>query len=268
VVTSIACGARPVPDPPAPNGAAEPAPEAASAVDPDQACGTDDDCVFSAVWRAIESVEDCHWSCCSGAVMNRTAADRFQAGFRRWCAGQSEELQAPCASATCEMRGEPRCMDGRCAEMQPDDSSAEVLPLAPADGPEDPAGSAKVAVYVGVDGICFSTDGSPCGKYPEYAARETVVRVPAEDIERAIADLRTAGFFEDHDRAPGVIAGLPPESFLILVQSADAVHEVLFFYQAGLQVPASYLSALGPLADATDSPTMAKFLSMNVPLDQ
>lgn len=89
------------------------------AADPNQACETDSDCVFSAVWRCIESADDCQWSCCDGAVMNRSAAERFQTGFRRWCAGQSAELQARCASATCEMRGQPRCRKGRCAELQP-----------------------------------------------------------------------------------------------------------------------------------------------------
>ena len=185
------------------------APDAPRAVDSDQACETDEDCVFSAVWRAVETAEDCHWSCCSGAVMNRTAAERFQAGIQRWCAGRSDELQAPCASATCEMRGQPRCMDGRCAEMQPDDFAGTVLPLAPA----------TVAVYVGVDGVSFSTDGSPCGKYPEYADRETVVRVPAEDVDRAVADLRGAGFFQDQGPVLGSVPGIPPESLVVRVQS-------------------------------------------------
>jgi hypothetical protein len=110
-------------------------PDATHEVDSDQVCGTDDDCVFSSVWHAIESAEDCHWSCCSGAVMNRTAAERFQAGFHRWCASRSDELQSSCVSATCEMRGRPRCLAGRCSEMQPEELSEVALPLLSPDTP-------------------------------------------------------------------------------------------------------------------------------------
>jgi hypothetical protein len=110
-------------------------PDATREVDHDRVCEADDNYVFSSVWHAIESVEDCHWSCCSGAVMNRTAAERFAAGFHRWCARRSDELQASCASATCEMRGRPRCMEGRCSEMQPEEFSEVVLPLLSSDAP-------------------------------------------------------------------------------------------------------------------------------------
>ena len=114
VLASFACSTAPRPAP-------EPLRvEAAPELEPGSSCRIDDDCVFSGVDHVIEREDDCRISCCSGTLMNRVAAQRFQAAFRRVCSARPVNLPAPCASTTCELRGTPRCIRGRCAEMNPD----------------------------------------------------------------------------------------------------------------------------------------------------
>lgn len=100
---------------------------------PGTTCRVDADCVLSSVERAVESAADCHLGCCGGALMNRAAATRFREGFERFCAAR-EELRAQCAAAICERRGEPRCIEGRCAEASPDRRDAPPAPCAAPQG--------------------------------------------------------------------------------------------------------------------------------------
>jgi hypothetical protein len=126
---ALACVAAPAPKA-TPQAASAPAGPATAPLEPGSACRDDGDCAFG-IDHPIEKPEDCRSDCCSVAVMNRPAAERLQAASKRICAARSHELRAPCASATCEMRGAPQCVRGRCAEVAPE-NCARPLTLAQA----------------------------------------------------------------------------------------------------------------------------------------
>jgi len=120
----------------------------------------------------------------------------------------------------------------------------------------------KVAVYVGVDGVCFSTDGSKCGRFEKYLDRETAVTLSADELKSLITDLKEAGFEKEENRKVQIVDGTPPLSFTIHVDSPESKKEVVFLCEKGLTVPEKYLNILDALPDSKKPEALNKFISL------
>jgi hypothetical protein len=121
----------------------------------------------------------------------------------------------------------------------------------------------KLAIYLGVDGVCFSTDGSKYGKYVKYSDREATVSLATDDLELRIRQLKRLGFEMEHHRTLEVIDGVPPQTLTIVIQSSSVTKEVQFFCRKGLEVPERYLVVLDYLPDSKKPEALNKFIELS-----
>jgi hypothetical protein len=121
----------------------------------------------------------------------------------------------------------------------------------------------KLVIYLGVDGVCFSADGSKYGKYEKYLDREVAVSLSPDDLDLRIRYLKRLGFEAEKSRTLDIIDGVPPQTFTVVMQSSSVTKEVQFFCRKGLEVPERYLAVLDYHPDSKKPETLKKIIELS-----
>ena len=130
----------------------------------------------------------------------------------------------------------------------------------------------KVAIYVGVDGVCYSIAGEKCLKFEEYADREEAVKLLYVQMRNLLSGLTKAVFFLDRDRTTDrdktvMIFDLPPQTFTIRIESPERFKEKMFWYRKNYGIPEAYLNIFKPLLKVTKSNVLKNIISMHTKLN-
>jgi hypothetical protein len=127
-----------------------------------------------------------------------------------------------------------------------------------------------IALYVGVDGLCVSSDGQKCGLFPKYADREATHVIEKAKLKALARDLLDAGIEREREKAEPLryYGGIPPISYDILILLDGRRIERTFFHAAGCQVPAKYIKILSAALEGCRDSTLAKFIKQNRALSE
>ena len=113
----------------------------------------------------------------------------------------------------------------------------------------DPDRVDRIALYSGVDGVCYSTTAVKHGRFPRFPLHEQGVVLDAVRLEELFAGLEVAGFFQETGR-PLPPYSLPPMCFRMCAVRRGVGHECTFYHRRGYQVPERYLELFDALSGA------------------
>lgn len=132
-----------------------------------------------------------------------------------------------------------------------------------------PAARIVVAVYTEVDGVSFSTDGSPYARFTDFLEREQCIRLTETEMGTLVDALQREGFFRETDRVlTGKARSASPAVFRICVAAPGRSKECVFLCEHGLQVPAPYRDIFSTLPIPRIPGPLDRFLQLNVQCDR
>lgn len=120
-----------------------------------------------------------------------------------------------------------------------------------------------VAIFCGVDGVCYSTNGARSCKYEKYQDREEAVVISEAELDGLIASLENAGFYQEPEKQLREIPGIPPQTYSISICKSAVKRENLFFHTKDMQVPEKYLAVLEGLKASQKPRTLGEFIGKN-----
>ena len=134
------------------------------------------------------------------------------AGVRRWIANSQHELA--------EMK----------LSVPSVDSTEGLTPL-------------RIGIFIGVDGATLSADGKKFEFYEDYLDRETLVPMSPAELSDLVAQLRTAGLFEEAESNSPYFISLP-QTFTIEIAWPDHHRSFTWIRGDECRVPEKYLPIL------------------------
>jgi hypothetical protein len=121
----------------------------------------------------------------------------------------------------------------------------------------------RVGIFVGVDSITLSTNGSKFGLYNYRPPRELPVKVSRRQLLSLADRLLSQGFADDTQVGYPSGIGIPPQTYEIRIKWAKQ-ELVRRWYQAdGHQVPEKYLQVLEALQEKVKQPVLKQFIEQN-----
>jgi hypothetical protein len=133
----------------------------------------------------------------------------------------------------------------------------------------DPSTSAppiRISLFIGVDAITYSTDGSKCALYAEYLDRELATKVSTSELAHVVSCLTGAGLLRERSRELGEIA-IPPQTYEIRIKWPDREFQCRWWHshqcRGGCQVPSKYLDMLDDVPASWKTDILRKFIDVN-----
>ncbi len=124
----------------------------------------------------------------------------------------------------------------------------------------------RIGLFVGVDGVTYSSDGSKFGLYGKYADRELVRKVPAEELVRLVSRLTEAGLLNEKPPRLDVMK-IPPQTYEVRIQWADHEYHCRWYHShhcvGGCHVPSKYLDILDDVPVSWRADLPRKFVDQN-----
>jgi hypothetical protein len=121
----------------------------------------------------------------------------------------------------------------------------------------------RVGIFVGVDSITLSTNGSKFGLYNYRPPREFLVKVSRRQLLSFTNSLLSKGFADDAPVGYPADGGIPPQTYEIRIKWAKQEIVRRWYHSAGHQVPQKYLQVLEELQEKVKQPVLNMFIEQN-----
>ena len=121
----------------------------------------------------------------------------------------------------------------------------------------------RVGIFVGVDGVTLSQDGSKFALFKNYRHREVALKVSRSELISIVKSLMTRGFANDVSVKYPDGSGIPPQTYEIRIKwpNKEIVHR--WYHADGCQAPEKYLEVLNALERTHKQPLIRKFIDAN-----
>jgi hypothetical protein len=186
--------------------------------------------------------------------------------------GEPEEVQAAYADvriAFIKKFGKHRVTSGTRGVPKiwlPNSSPARVA-LGAQSSPSTNAPPVRIGLFIGVDGVTYSCDGSRFDLYREYRDRESMTNVSTSELARVVSRLTEAGLLNEKSRGLGGTITIPAQTLEIRIQWPGREFHCTWFWRPGSQVPGKYLDILDDVPASWKTEFLRKFVDANRKLD-
>jgi hypothetical protein len=119
----------------------------------------------------------------------------------------------------------------------------------------------RLGIFIGVDGVTFSTDNSKFSFFDDYRERETAIVVSSEELSDIVHQLMVAGLAKEEECTPSFIS--LPVNNTIFVAWPDGMQEFTWIGDDECRVPEKYLSVLEDVNSRHHVPLIEKFMTYN-----
>ena len=123
------------------------------------------------------------------------------------------------------------------------DEPAEVKISIPTGNTSETLTPLRIGIFVGVDGSTFSADGKRFEFYEDYLDREKLVPMSPAELNDLLAQLRTAGLFEEAESNSPYFISLP-QIYTIVIAWPDKQRWVTWIRGDECRVPEKYLQII------------------------
>ena len=120
----------------------------------------------------------------------------------------------------------------------------------------------RIGVFIGVDGVTFSANGTKFAPYKAYEDRETVVPMSPADLSDVARQLRSAGLFEESEFNAPVSISLP-QTYTIVIAWPDEERQFQWISRDECSVPEKYLRIFEKLNRNLELPLIRDFIVHN-----
>jgi len=121
----------------------------------------------------------------------------------------------------------------------------------------------RVGIFVGVDSITLSTNGSKFGLYNYRPPRELPIRVSRRQLLNLTEKLLSRGLADESQVAYPDGSGIPPETYEIRIKWAKQEIVRRWYHSPGHQVPEKYLHVLEEFQEKVRQPVLKQFIEEN-----
>jgi hypothetical protein len=121
----------------------------------------------------------------------------------------------------------------------------------------------RVGIFVGVDSITLSKNGSKFGLYNYRPPTESPVKVSRRQLLSLADRLLSKGFADDRQVDYPGGSGIPPQTYEIRIKWAKQEIVRRWYHADGYQVPEKYLQVLEELQEKIKQPVLKKFIEQN-----
>lgn|GEM_PF-2473625 len=121
----------------------------------------------------------------------------------------------------------------------------------------------RVGIFVGVDSITLSTNGSKFGLYNYRPPRELPVKVSRRQLLGLADRLLAKGFADDTPVGYPSGNGIPPQTYEIRIKWTKQEIVGRWYHADGHQVPEKYLQVLEALQEKVKQPVLKQFIEEN-----
>lgn len=127
---------------------------------------------------------------------------------------------------------------------------------------QDELAPLRIGVFIGVDGVTLSADGTRFVLFDEYKDRENVVLTSAAELTDVTHQLRSAGLFEEAQSNSPTFISLP-QNFSIVLAWPDKTRSFNWIPGDKCRVPEKYLRILEELNRNVHQPLLKNFIAYN-----
>ena len=121
----------------------------------------------------------------------------------------------------------------------------------------------RVGIFVGVDSITLSTNGSKFGLYNYRPPVERPVKVSRRQLLNLANSLLTKGFADDAPVGYPRDVDIPPQTYEIRIKWSKQEIVRRWYHSGGHQVPEKYLQVLEELQEKVKQPVLQTFIEQN-----
>ena len=121
----------------------------------------------------------------------------------------------------------------------------------------------RVGIFVGVDSITLSTNGSKFGLYNYRPPRELPVKVSRRQLLSLTEKLLSTGLADETQVADPDGFGIPPQTYEIRIKWAKQEIVRRWYHSYGHQVPEKYLQVLEEFQEKVKQPVLKQFIEQN-----
>ena len=120
----------------------------------------------------------------------------------------------------------------------------------------------RSGIFIGVDGVTFSTDYTTFNLFDDYRDREKAIMVSPDELSEVVHKLVAAGLLEESQFNSPSFISLPVGNTIRIVW-ADRAREFTWIYGDDCRVPEKYLSVLEELNSKHSAPLLKDFIMYN-----
>ena len=121
----------------------------------------------------------------------------------------------------------------------------------------------RIGIFVGVDSITLSTNGSKFGLYNYRTPVERTVKVSRRQLLNLANRLLSNGFADDAPVTYPRDVGVPPQTYEIRIKWTRQEIVRRWYHSEGHQVPEKYLQVLEELQEKVKQPVLKTFIEQN-----
>ena len=121
----------------------------------------------------------------------------------------------------------------------------------------------RVGIFVGVDSITLSTNGSKFGLYNYRPPTEFPVKVSRRQLLSLTNSLLSKGFADDAQVGYPRSFDVPPQTYEIRIKWAKQEIVRRWYHSPGHQVPEKYLQVLEEFQEKVRQPVLKQFIEEN-----
>jgi hypothetical protein len=122
----------------------------------------------------------------------------------------------------------------------------------------------RLGVFIGVEGVTFSADGSKFNMYDDHKDQETAVLVSQDELSDIVGKLVAAGLLEEKEMNSPLVFSLPLDD-TIIVAWPDETREFSWIVRDECRVPERYLFILDEVNSRRNVPLIRRVLNHNRP---
>ena len=104
-------------------------------------------------------------------------------------------------------------------------------------------GPLRLGIFVGVDGVTFSSDNTKFNFFDDYRDREKVIKVSPEELSEIVHKLVAAGLLEERQWNSSFFVSLPVD-YTFFISWPDRMRNFTWIHDSECRVPEKYLDVL------------------------
>jgi hypothetical protein len=120
----------------------------------------------------------------------------------------------------------------------------------------------RLGIFVGVDGVTFSTDNTKFNFFDEYSDREKTIMVSAAELSEIVDKLAAAGLLEERQSNSSYFISLPVDN-TFYISWPDRTRQFSWIHDSECRVPEKYLSILEEVNVKHHDPLIKNFVDYN-----
>jgi hypothetical protein len=119
----------------------------------------------------------------------------------------------------------------------------------------------RLGIFIGVDGVTFSSNNSRFNLFDDYRERETTILVSPEELAETVQNFMAAGLLREVECTPSFIS--LPVNHTIIIAWPDRMREFTWIRGDDCRVPERYLLVLEELNGKYHASPIEKLITYN-----